>query len=53
MALRSSVEGWTNAEEVPEAISRCVSFRLRGEPLYNFSYDDIMKDVLESVRAPF
>jgi MoxR-like ATPase len=54
MALRDTSASWTNAESVPEAVMRCVSFRLRIEPEYRASsYEDIVRDVLENVRAPF
>jgi hypothetical protein len=54
MALREGNKGWVNAEGVMIAVERCTEFRVRiednGGPI---TYEQILKDVMENVRAPF
>jgi hypothetical protein len=54
MTLRERDKGWVNAEGVMIAVERCTGFRVRieesGEPI---TYKQILRDVMENVRAPF
>jgi MoxR-like ATPase len=52
MALRDEREGFTNAENIPEAVERCISFRVRTEGEEG-RYEEVLKEILETVRAPF
>src|SRR5271170_369916 len=48
------VKEWTNADCVPRAVEMCTRFRVRIEGgLEGVEFDDILRDVLENVRAPF
>jgi hypothetical protein len=51
LALRDGATGWCNAECVPEAILRCVAFRVRMQD--NEGWEDVITNVLERVRVPF
>jgi MoxR-like ATPase len=51
LALRDGATEWCNAECVSEAILRCVAFRVRMQG--SEGWEDVIKDVLENVRAPF
>ena len=45
---------WTNADYVPKAVEMCTRFRVRIEGgVEGVEFDDILRDVLENVRAPF
>ena len=45
---------WTNADDVPQAVDMCTRFRVRIEgDVEGMEFDDVLKDVLENVRAPF
>jgi MoxR-like ATPase len=47
-------EEFVNAEYVPKAVELCTSFRLRMETgVEEVTFEDILKEVLENVRAPF
>jgi hypothetical protein len=48
------VKEWTNADYVPRAVEMCMRFRVRIEGgVEGVEFDDILRDVLENVRAPF
>lgn len=55
LSLRDEVgEKWTNAECIPEAVELCTSFRLQiEEGEGDVTYQQILSDVIENVRAPF
>jgi hypothetical protein len=51
---QSNPAKWTNAEYVPSALEACASFRIHIENgQEGVTVEQILRDVLESVRAPF
>jgi MoxR-like ATPase len=55
LSLREGrLEKWTNAECVPKAVELCTSFRLQiEEEEEDITYQQVLRDVIENVRAPF
>jgi hypothetical protein len=53
MALREGEKKSVNAEGVMVAVERCTEFRVRMEETgEKITYEQILKEVMENVRAP-